>query len=268
MSLNLLTVGEGRALLLLHGFTGTARSWEPHLERWAASHRVIAPDLLGHGHSDAPVDPSRYALERQASDLAGLLALLEVTSADVVGYSMGARLALALALEHSHLVQQLVLESPSAGIADPAARAERRMADEQLAVDIERDGVEAFVDQWERLPLFASHAALPVATRERLRAERVSHDPVGLASSLRGAGQGAMAPLHDRLPEITRPTLVVAGALDEIGTGRARVVAESLSNARLEVIVDAGHTPHLERPDVFAASVDEFLSLAPASPAH
>ncbi|HSM34034.1 MAG TPA: alpha/beta fold hydrolase, partial [Anaerolineae bacterium] len=156
MSLNVLVTGDGPAMLLLHGFTGSARSWSEHLEAWSLDHRIIAPDLLGHGGSETPIDPSRYTLERQADDLAGLLRLLDVGRADIVGYSMGARLALVMALAHPGLVGRLVLESPSAGIVDAVARSARRQADERLARILERDGIEAFVAGWEAQPLFAS----------------------------------------------------------------------------------------------------------------
>lgn len=259
MSLNVLTAGEGPALLLLHGFTGTARTWAGHLERWAATHRVIAPDLLGHGGSAAPADPSAYALERQAAGLWHLLSVLGAVPATVLGYSMGARLALVLALHHPASVDRLVLESPSAGIAAAAARQARAEADGRLADAIERDGVAAFVDGWGSQPLFASHAALPGKVREAQRRERRRHTSTGLAGSLRGAGQGVMTPLHDRLAQVTVPTLVIAGSLDATGLERAREVTEAIAGARLEVVPDAGHTAHLEAPAVFARLVDAFI---------
>jgi len=264
VSLNVLTAGDGPPLLLLHGFTGTARSWAPCLEAWAGRYRVIAPDLLGHAGSAAPADPAAYALERQAHGLHDLLALLGAVPAAVIGYSMGARLALVLALEHPAAVERLVLESPSPGIADPADRMLRRAADERLAAEIERGGVAAFIERWEAQPLFASQAALPVEVRLAQRHERLRHGTAGLAGSLRGAGQGAMEPLHDRLGRITVPALVVAGDLDEVGLARARLVADGIPGARLEVIGSSGHAPHLEHPDRFIRLVDEALS-RPAS---
>ena len=260
MSLNVSTTGAGPALLLLHGFTGTARSWSLQAESWAGHHRVIAPDLLGHGGSDAPTDPAAYQLERQAETLAELLRLLEAVPATAVGYSMGARLALVLALEHPELIDALVLESPSAGIADALDRTARAAADENLASEIERDGVAAFVDRWEALPLFASHAALPESTRAAQRQERLRSTADGLAASLRGAGQGQMAPLHERLGEIDVPALVIAGRRDEVGMARARVVAGGIPSARLETIDDAGHTPHLEAPAPYARLITDFLA--------
>lgn len=265
MSLNVLTAGEGRPLLLLHGFTGTARSWSRQTGAWSTSHRVIAPDLLGHGGSDAPAESARYRLERQARDVVELLELLEATPATVVGYSMGARLALVLAATQPQAVERLVLESPSAGIDDALVRAERQAADERLAGDLERFGLEAFVDRWEALPMFASHAALPHDVRAAQRAERLQHTPSGLAASLRGAGQGAMTPLHDRLDEIRVPALVIAGELDAIGLDRARRVARGMPAARLEVVSGAGHTPHLERPEAFSGLVDDFLLTSQAT---
>lgn len=260
MTLNVLDRGEGRPLLLLHGFTGSARSWSHQVEAWAPRFRVIAPDLLGHAGSASPADPTAYTLEHQAAGLADLLELLDAAPATVVGYSMGARLALVVALLHPGLAGALVLESPSAGIADGIAREQRRAADEQLATEIERDGIESFVDRWERMPLFASHARLSPDEQRRLRGERLGHDPHGLAACLRGAGQGAMTPLHDRLREIDVPALVLAGALDEAGVARGRSVAALMPAASFETVADAGHTPHLEQPTSFSTAVERFLA--------
>jgi 2-succinyl-6-hydroxy-2,4-cyclohexadiene-1-carboxylate synthase len=245
--------GRGPSLLALHGFTGTARTWIRLADDLGGERRVIAPDLLGHGRSSAPSDPSRYALEHQADDLAALLAAIDALPADVVGYSMGARLALVLALRHPDAVSALLLESPSAGIADDRERAQRRAADEALATLLDHDGLGAFVEAWEAQPLLASQAALPEDARTALRAERLAHDPRGLAASLRGAGQGVMAPLGDRLPAIACPALVIAGALDPAGLARARVVAAGLPGGHLEIVRGAGHTPHLEQPKAFIA---------------
>ncbi len=259
--------GRGPAVLALHGFTGTARTWVSLAAALLDQRRVIAPDLLGHGRSAAPADPARYALERQADDLAALLSALDAVPADVVGYSMGARLALVLALRHPSVVRGLILESPSAGIHDATERARRRAADEALAGQLERDGLASFVETWEAQPLFASQSALPDDLRARLRTERLAHDPRGLAASLRGAGQGVMVPLHDRLAVVDCPALVIAGALDPVGLKRAGEVAAGLPAARLEVVSDAGHAPHLEQPEAFLRLAGEHLA-ATSSPVH
>jgi 2-succinyl-6-hydroxy-2,4-cyclohexadiene-1-carboxylate synthase len=267
-ALEVTVMGEGPSVLLLHGFTGSSSGWSTIAEGLTARHRVVALDLLGHGRSDAPHHPAPYVLARQAGVLASLLAELDAAPAAVVGYSMGARLALWLALEHPGSVSALVLESPSAGIRDAVAGAHRRADDEAWARLLEEEGIVAFVDAWESQPLFASHAALPAPVRARLREERKAHDPLALAASLRGAGQGAMDPLHDRLGHIHAPTLVIAGALDGVGLGRAREVAEAIPGARLEVVPDAGHTPHLEQPSSSIGRLRVFLDDVIPIPTH
>jgi 2-succinyl-6-hydroxy-2,4-cyclohexadiene-1-carboxylate synthase len=255
--------GVGPSVLALHGFTGSGATWDGLAGALGDGRRLIAPDLLGHAGSDAPPDPARYAVERQVDDLAALLDVLAAAPADVVGYSMGARLALVLALRHPGAVRTLVLESPSAGIADERERERRRAADEALAAGLERDGLVAFVDAWEAQPLFASQQALPAEVRARQRTERLRHDPAGLAASLRGAGQGAMAPLHTRLGEIGCTALVIAGALDTVGLARAHLVAAGLPAATLHVVAGAGHAVHLEQPEAFLRLARQHLSTIP-----
>jgi 2-succinyl-6-hydroxy-2,4-cyclohexadiene-1-carboxylate synthase len=258
------STGGGPPVILLHGFTGRGASWSAHLPALGRHHRTIVLDLPGHGRSAAPADPARYAVECQAGDVASILARLDAAPADVIGYSMGARIALRLAADHPSVVHRLVLESPSAGIADPVERAARRARDELLADAIERDGIAAFVDRWEAEPVFASQAALPAAARRRLRAERLANRPQGLAASLRGAGQGVGPPLLGRLADLHAPTLVIAGALDKAGRERAETVAAAMPDARLAIVPEAGHTPHLERPAAFRRLVLAFLDAAPA----
>jgi 2-succinyl-6-hydroxy-2,4-cyclohexadiene-1-carboxylate synthase len=257
--------GQGTPLLLLHGFTGRGTAWEPHTSAFAHRFRVITPDVPGHGRSGIPSEPSRAGVERTAGDLASILEREGWQPAHVLGYSLGARIALRLAIDHPSAVRSLVLESPSPGLATAAERRDRRAADEARAIALERDGIDVFVDAWEREPVFASQASLPRATAARLRQTRLRNRPAGLAASLRGAGQGAMEPLFDRLAEVVAPTLVIAGALDPAGRSRAEVVAAGIPGARLEVIASAGHAPHLETPTRFRSSVLAFLQEDPAA---
>jgi 2-succinyl-6-hydroxy-2,4-cyclohexadiene-1-carboxylate synthase len=248
-------------LALLHGFTGSAAGWGAHLDAFAAAGLpVIALDLPGHGASDAPADPARYALERAREDIPAALAQLGVApgQAILLGYSMGGRVALCTAF--SGFFRALVLESASPGLAAERERAERRASDEALAARIEREGVPAFVDEWERLPLFASQAALPEDARAALRAERLRNSPTGLANSLRGAGTGAQPSLWEHLPDLAIPTLLLTGALDAKFTAIAERMAAALPRTTLCVVPGAGHAIHLERPDVFDALVLEFVN--------
>jgi 2-succinyl-6-hydroxy-2,4-cyclohexadiene-1-carboxylate synthase len=253
------TRGRGTPLLLVHGFTGRGASWGTHAEAFARSFRVIVVDLPGHGRTATPADPRRASVECAADDLAMILRRLDGAPAHVLGYSLGARIALRLAVAHPDVVRRLVLESPSAGIADPRARAERRAADDALATRLERDGIERFVAQWEAQPVFAGRAALPPARADRIRRIRLASRPAGLAVSLRGAGQGAMEPLLDRLGSVTARTLVIAGALDDVARPRIEAVARGIPGARLAIVDGAGHAPHDERPLAFRRLSLDFL---------
>ena len=250
-------------LVALHGFTGSGRTWDALAAALAPDVDVVAPDLPGHG-ANLPDDEAAYALDRAARDVWALLDRRGVERASVLGYSMGGRLALRVALLHPHRVRALVLESASPGIADDAERTARVASDRALADAIERDGVAAFVDRWERLPLWESQRALSPDVRASLRAARLRGDARGLARSLRMAGAGVDAPLHDRLAALRVPTLLVAGALDAKYAAIARQLAALMPVARAEIVAGAGHAVHLERPAELARLVRAFV-LAPAA---
>src|SRR6266851_3776887 len=255
--------GEARnsaqTLILLHGFTGSAAAWGHQLDTLSDyGLRIIALDLLGHGQSDAPDDPQRYTIERCQQDiLAGLQELgVSKGQATILGYSMGGRIALYTAF--SGFFRALILESASPGLEDPAEREQRRLSDEALAASIERDGVQAFIERWEKLPLFASQRTLPFESREALRRQRLQNSATGLAQSLRGVGIGVQPSLYARLPMLHVPVLLIAGELDTKFTAIARHMAQALPQAQLHIVSGAGHTVHLERPEEFASLIWNF----------
>jgi 2-succinyl-6-hydroxy-2,4-cyclohexadiene-1-carboxylate synthase len=237
--------GTGR-VVLAHGFTQTLASWAAVAERLAERFQVVRVDLPGHGGSGG--------VRVGFPEAAGLVGAAGGTAA-YVGYSLGGRLCLRLALDRPDLVRALVLVGAAPGIAGAAARAERRAADEALAAGVERDGVAAFLDRWLAGPLFAT---LPAAAAGR--ADRLANTPEGLAYALRELGAGAQEPLWDRLAGLRPPTLVVAGALDTKFTAIARDLAAAAGPAQVALIPGAGHAVHLERPAATAALVERFLN--------
>lgn len=256
--------GQGPAVLLLHGFTGSSENWQPLQAALAAGYRVVALDLPGHGQSEAPPNPARYGMAAVAADIGELLDHLQSGPAHLLGYSMGGRLALYLALAEPDRWRSLILESASPGLAAAAAQAERRARDEALAAWIEAEGMEAFVDRWEALPLFASQRRLPEAVRRQHRAGRLRNRPEGLANSLRGMGTGVQPSLWAQLAKLSLPALLIAGALDEKFVGIARQMADLLAarppHPRLEIVPKAGHTVHLERPAEYGSLVRQWLA--------
>jgi len=221
-------------LLLLHGFTQTGASWDGVVGELAGRYRALAPDL-GAGPWEAELDRLE-ALAPPAFALAG--------------YSMGGRLALALALRTQARVERLVLVSASPGLADRGQRAARREADAALADRIEAIGAEAFAREWAAQPLFAGQpAAVATAAHEdRLRRSAPEH-----AGQLRGLGTGVMPPLWDRLGELAMPVTLIVGERDAKFAALAERMRARLPSAELVVVPGVGHAVALEAPAAVAA---------------
>ena len=220
--------------LVLHGFAGSPAAFARFFPD------AGAPCLPGHG--SAP----------DVSSWEDALARLEPQEpVAVFGYSMGARLALALALRRPEAVRELILESGTAGIEDAVQRARRKADDDALADFIEREGMEKFVDQWEQHPTLAS--LRPFAAQ--LRPERLAHRPGGLASALRHLGAGAQPSYWSELRDVRVTVRLITGARDEKFSALAARMLELLPRAQLISIPDCGHAPHLERPQAFVEAL-------------
>jgi 2-succinyl-6-hydroxy-2,4-cyclohexadiene-1-carboxylate synthase len=239
--------GRGPRVVLVHGFAQNRNCWGPLLADLEADHEVCRIDAPGHGRSSTFHAGLRTGA-RLIADQGG--------RATYLGYSMGARFLLHLALANPELVERLVLIGATAGIDDPAERAARQAQDEAMAARVERDGVEAFVDAWLRQPLFAG-----LGPDVQFREERGENTVEGLAESLRQAGTGAQDPLWNRLGRLDMPVLLVAGALDTKFTALAHRLGESIgASASVEIVEGAGHAVHLERPAEFTAVLRTFLA--------
>lgn len=251
--------GNGPPLLLLHGFTGSSQNWEPLVPTFAEQYTVVRVDLLGHGQTDAPTNPQRYSMHHAATALQKIMANLRYPSYHLLGYSMGGRLALYTAAQYADTVQTLTLESASPGLATADERAERMQRDDVLANRVEDEGISAFVDFWENIPLFSSQASVTEADRQRLRDQRLTNCPTGLANSLRGMGTGAQPSQWQSLPDLTMPVLLITGTLDTKFTRIADEMAEHIPNVQRAAITGAGHTVHFEQPIAYSQTVLEFL---------
>lgn len=250
-------VGAGPPALVLHGFTGSAAAMATVIDSLARDHLVIAPDLVGHGDSAAPSDLGPYATEAIVRQL---LAVIDASvsqtgrpaaggaAVDLVGYSLGGRLGLSLACAHPDRVRRMALIGTTGGIEDERERDARRESDERLAVMVEHAGVDAFVDMWEALPIFATQRLLAVDVQAAIRAGRLANRAVGLANSLRGCGAGSMPPVWADLDHVGASTLLIAGALDLKYVELGRRLAATMPDARLAVVDDVGHAVHLEAP--------------------
>jgi 2-succinyl-6-hydroxy-2,4-cyclohexadiene-1-carboxylate synthase len=245
--------------VFLHGFTHTGASWAPVIEAVGARrdrgaeapvqpYRAIAPDIRGHGSASdlVPVDLEHVIgdVARQAADTFTL-----------VGYSMGGRIALHIALALPARIERLVLIGASPGIADPVQRAERRAADERLASELERSTIEEFATSWAQTPLLADQ---PRDVAAAVHADRLRSTPAGLARALRGLGTGSLPSLWETLGELAIPTLLVVGERDLKFAGIAAAMARQIPGGQVFTVADCGHAVHLEEPAATASIIARF----------
>jgi 2-succinyl-6-hydroxy-2,4-cyclohexadiene-1-carboxylate synthase len=238
--------------VLVHGFTQTGSSWARVAAELEDSFEIATVELPGHGRSPLPEPGSGLEQAARALGTAG-------GQAAYVGYSLGGRCCLQLALEAPGLVERLVIVGAHPGIEDAQERKARRDADEQRAADIERGGdagLGEFIEAWLAGPLFAH-----LGPEQADRSSRLSNTAAGLASSLTTVGTGAQEPLWERLGELEMPVLVVVGSADaKFGPIAERTALAIGQNARLAVVAGAGHAVCFEQPGSFVALLREFLA--------
>ena len=259
MMLNHVTSGDSQdaAVLLLHGFMGSANDWADVMGRLEDAYHSLAVDLPGHGASTGLADAA-YTMDGAAQALVDLLDERGVERCAVVGYSMGGRLALYFAMRFPARCRKLVLESASPGLATAQQRLARRKVDEARAVRLETQDFEAFLNQWYRQPLFASLAPHKALTEQMIE-RRLANDPRELARSLRGMGTGGQPSLWERLSGWRVSTVAIAGARDPKYVEIARRMAALSPRMNAAVIPEAGHNVHAEQPRRFATLLHAFL---------
>jgi 2-succinyl-6-hydroxy-2,4-cyclohexadiene-1-carboxylate synthase len=227
--------------LFLHGFMGSGANWAETISALDERFYCVAPDLPGHGRS-LGLTPEDYTIGGAAKMLRELLDGLEISRTAIVGYSMGGRLALYLALRHPERCSRLFLESASPGIEDAAERKVRREADEERARRLESGDFETFLANWYRQPLFTSLSQHQGLVEEMIEA-RENNDP----------------PMWEELPGLRAPVLAVAGELDEKFVEISRRMAGSSLNVRVAVVPGAGHNVRLEAPEAYLTLLQDLL---------
>jgi 2-succinyl-6-hydroxy-2,4-cyclohexadiene-1-carboxylate synthase len=238
-------------LVLLHGFLGEPSDWDAVAADLAVERRVVRVDLL-----KAQVPQASVAAFADA--VAAGLRAAGLAPARIVGYSLGGRIALALAARHADVVARVLAVSATPGLEDEEERSARAAADDALAAALERDGIEAFIDRWYAQPLFASlrsHPDYGLVSRRR-----AGGSSAAWARVLRDASPGRTPPLWDELPHLAARTSLAVGSLDAKYLDLARRAVERAPALRVDVVEGAGHAVHLERPTALAARIDALLS--------
>jgi len=245
--------GRGPSLCALHGFTGSGEDFALLAEE--LKHHLIAPDLSGHG----PLAVDReHSLVQEGQRLESVLREFDDRPL-LLGYSMGGRTALAWALRNPEAFSALILIGASPGLRQASAQYERQAADEALARRIETEGVPAFADFWEQVPIIASQERIPLPYRTALQQRRRCSLAAGLAASLRGMGTGVQDSYWDDLQSLSLPTLLVTGADDPKFTAIADDMAALVPRATRCSVPGAGHCAHLEQATETAQAIRSFV---------
>ncbi|WP_028783546.1 2-succinyl-6-hydroxy-2,4-cyclohexadiene-1-carboxylate synthase [Thalassobacillus devorans] len=251
--------GEGVPMIMLHGFTGSTRTWDNVVNVLTKNGlQIITIDLPGHGKTIYNTE-RKLSMERVCHDLKSLVDELNSSPIILTGYSMGGRTALSFALLYPEYVSKLILESASPGLESNDDQLARVRKDEKLAKKLEDEGIKPFVHFWEDLPLFASQRELPEEVQSQIREERMNQSAEGLALSLRGMGTGIQPSWWEKLEQMKLPVQLIVGEWDNKFISINERMKEKLFDSTLNVVEHAGHAVHVEQPKFFAEIVSEFV---------
>lgn len=250
------SLSENLPLVFLHGFLGSREDWKNVAAAPEFSGRAYLLDLPGHGEAPLPEGP--LSLESMARFVVDFLDKEGLSSVILVGYSMGGRIALSLALQYPQRVRALVLESASPGIGDPVEREQRRTKDRKRATFLRARGLTEFLENWYGLPLFASLRAHE--DFEDILHRRRRGDAAALARVIEELSPGSVPDLWGRLSGLTMPTLLLAGGKDGKYVDVVRRAGERIPDAEVAIVENCGHNIHLEAPEYFVSLLDSFLA--------
>jgi 2-succinyl-6-hydroxy-2,4-cyclohexadiene-1-carboxylate synthase len=236
---------SGTPLVFLHGFLGQSLMWSAVIERLTVQSPCALVTLPGHGPT--PWFSREDSFVGAIHDMASQWPFGSPIT--VVGYSMGARIALGLSILYPEKIDRAILLSGDPGLRDETERAQRLLWDEEQATLLEREGLEFFSERWAKLPLFATQEKLPVAAREAQQQERRGHTNKGAAWAMRTLGLGRMPSWWERLSTCKVPIQIVTGALDQKFT---KIGAEMSQFATHTIIPGVGHNVAIEAPQAIA----------------
>ena len=250
--------GSGQpAVVLLHAFPLCARMWQPQIDALASRVRVVAPDLMGFGGSDAPDDPSAYSVDGWADDVARLLDHLGLHRVVVGGQSMGAYVAFAFLRRHRSRLAGLVLADTRPTADSPEVAERRARQQEQISTGGEAGKAEVVDGLLQTLLCADTHEHRPdvVETARRL----MDNPPAGFVGALE-----AMKRRPDSVADLATvdvPTLVLVGDQDVPSPPDvAETMQQGIPGSELVVVPDAGHLSGLEAPDAFNAALMDFVA--------
>ncbi|XP_006437819.2 protein PHYLLO, chloroplastic [Citrus clementina] len=268
---------QDNILLFLHGFLGTGEEWIPIMKAVSGSARCISIDLPGHGgskmqnHVAKATQEITLSIDVIADVLYKLIEQITPGKVTLVGYSMGARIALYMALRFSDKIKGTVIISGSPGLRDNIARKIRRAEDDSRACALVTHGLQVFLDTWYTGELWESLRSHPHFNR--IVASRLLHEDVqSLSKALSDLSVGRQPPLWEDLKLCSTPLLIVVGEKDKKFKSIAEKMCYELSHDEkgsddlrnqiyeMVEIPNCGHAVHLENPLPVIRAVRQFLT--------
>lgn len=244
-------IGQGRPLVFLHGFPFSRAVWQPQVDAFRSTHRVIAPDLMGFGDSEP--QPGPITMARQAAEVHALLQHLGTGPVFLIGHSMGGYVALAFAQQFPGMLHGLVLVSTQSGPDSAEAATGRRTT----AAKVLAEGAHVVIDAMA--PKLCAASQPDAGRAAQVRALMATARPEGMIGALLGMAERPDAtPL---LAQIAVPTLILTGAEDAlIATAESAKLARAIPGAQLQVIAQAGHLVAFEQPAEFNRLLGDWLN--------
>lgn len=237
------SIGKGYPLVFTHGFSSSHAMWKAQ-EPLAKKYRLITYDARGHGDSDSPSSAEQYSADTSVEDLFQLMKALGIKKAVVGGLSMGGYLSLRFYLKHPDMVSTLIIMDTGPGYRNPARMAEWNQTREELARQLETEGVKVLASQ---------------ADNERRKEIVLNQNHLGLAHMARKVVAQHDSWVIENLGKISVPTLLLVGENDTLFLQAAQYMEQTISGAVRIVVPNAGHPANIDNTEFFNKAIFDFL---------
>jgi len=258
--------GHGTPVLFVHEFAGDLRSWEPQLRHFGRRYRCVAYNARGYPPSDVPENPDAYAQARAADDIAAVMDHVGLSTAHVVGLSMGGFATLHFGFRHPGRARSLTVAGCGYG-ADPEKRGDFFAECDAVVAFIRANGMAAFAERYAVGPSrvqFQARDPRGFAEFIRILAE---HSPLGSVNTQLGVQRRrpSLYDLTDKMDALRVPTLIVTGDEDWPCLQPGLLMKRHIPTAALAVMPNCGHAINLEDQDTFNRIVGDFLAQVDAA---
>jgi len=250
--------GNGLPLLLIHGFTGSHKSFDEISKYLQQFFKIIRIDLAGHGKSMSQ-DASFFSFENSIKSILKILDDLRLIKVNILGYSLGGRNAMHFVSKFQERVNKLIVCSSSYGLKNQLEKDKRINSDQKLIDLLENNNLKEFVKLWESLPLWDSEKRLSIEKIKKHKKIRLSNNPFGLALNLKHQGQGKQNNLLSELKKIKNETLILYGEKDDKYKKISTKLDKTIRNSKTIMVPESGHNIILENPIYVSRAVKNFI---------